>query len=183
MKAEFRMHPRDLSADRGRDDWSKTLNALMGEFISDLVRIKGGGEYKVLVQMDRNLPTDYLVVYINASQGEGLVPYYPYAYDWERAPKWANWWTANCHGVTIWHEDKPSFSVDSGAWHSAHRITEASQKTIDIPLGIDWRTLCFERPESAVARIKMGTYREDEPSPTTDPNRWGFFDGLRKFIP
>lgn len=183
MKAELRVHPRDFMADRHREDWNKTMNALMGEFISDLIKVKGAGEYEVRVWMNHSLTSDYVTIYIDASQRGSTVPYYPYPYDWERAPKWANWRTVDGVGATIWHEAKPTLLADLGAWRSTHRIARANQVAVDIPVGIDWRSLCFERPESAVARLKMGTYIEEEPSPTTNPNQWGLFEGLKRFIP
>lgn len=183
MRAELRVHPMNFTSGRSSEEWNRTVNALMGELISDLIKVKGAGSYKVVVRMDNSRLSDSVVIYVDASQGEPFVPHYPYSRDWEYAPRWANWWTASSLGITTWHESKPTFSAGYGEWQSDQRVARAGHVSIDIPVGIDWRTLCFERPESAVARLKMGTYTNDDPPPNEDSGRWGFLEGLKKFIP
>lgn len=71
--------------------------------------------------------------------------------DWSQAPEWANWWAVDGNGAT-WYEYEPiadrlgDWTVgndwdDMGQWDSAGDI--------EIPIGIDWRTLKEQRQKEA----------------------------------
>lgn len=78
------------------------------------------------------------------ADAEGVQP------DWSKAPEWAQWWTVNPTGLVSWSETEPvPTSVGFGHWDV--RISGARWEVkgvIDIPLGIDWRTLKQRRPHA-----------------------------------
>lgn len=74
--------------------------------------------------------------------------------DWTQAPEWAQWWTVDPDGSVYWYEQKPilATTVDYCGWQP--KTIEGYQQgymvpdgEVDIPLGIDWRTLKFRRPQ------------------------------------
>lgn len=65
--------------------------------------------------------------------------------DWSKAPEWVMWWAVDAEGQSWWYEEEPSLG-DIG-WYNGGESVEA--EWIDIPLGIDWRTLKERRPELA----------------------------------
>lgn len=67
--------------------------------------------------------------------------------DWSEAPEWANWWSVDADGDIFWSEIKPMPHKSSASWQidfSKGRVD--FDQNIDIPIGIDWRTLIEERP-------------------------------------
>ena len=63
--------------------------------------------------------------------------------DWSNAPGWAQWYAIDVGGDAYWWEDEP----DCGflQWLSNDEFCEA--KTVDLPIGIDWRLCKWQRPE------------------------------------
>lgn len=85
--------------------------------------------------------------------------------DWSKAPAWARWWTVDANGTVLWHEQEPTRHNNALFWHSAGRtnwsernrersrrgrrprIDPSQNEQIEIPVGVDWRTLIERRPE------------------------------------
>ncbi len=68
--------------------------------------------------------------------------------DWASAPAEANWHVVNPDGTQMWSVNEPDqqrsrWSVDGRWW--------IETKDIDIPLGVDWRLLKFQRPQEEPA--------------------------------
>lgn len=69
--------------------------------------------------------------------------------DWTKAPQWAMWWAVDCDGYAWWYRYEPS--CDGDAWGDDNPDTGNGKSFkdayfIDIPIGIDWRTLKRQRP-------------------------------------
>lgn len=64
--------------------------------------------------------------------------------DWSKAPAQAMWWCVDADGDEAWHEQEPT--VRGWSWASGGDCV-VSDERIDIPLGIDWRTLIEKRPQ------------------------------------
>lgn len=72
--------------------------------------------------------------------------------DWGSAPEWAQWWAVDGNdGIANWWFVEPYADSISGQWlHNFHGESDANAFAghIEIPIGIDWRTLIRQRPES-----------------------------------
>lgn len=73
--------------------------------------------------------------------------------DWTQAPEWATWWAVDADGYAWWYRYEPQ--QDATSWYddesfSAHGKSFKNAYHVDIPLGVDWRTLKFKRPETEV---------------------------------
>lgn len=63
--------------------------------------------------------------------------------DWEKAPDWAMWWAVNANGQAFWHEKQPTiFAI---MWEATW--TAKYDRMVEIPVGMDWRIVIFQRPE------------------------------------
>ena len=70
--------------------------------------------------------------------------------DWSQAPPWANWWAveyaAGEVGLAYWFANKPI--TDYAEWvDSVTGERGILIDTVDLPLGVDWRTTLRRRPE------------------------------------
>ena len=78
---------------------------------------------------------------------------------WFQAQEWANWWAVDPNGYACWFEAEPilSLTVTYSGW-VAKTIQGVQQGKalwageIDIPIGIDWRTLKQQRPREEGAQ-------------------------------
>lgn len=72
--------------------------------------------------------------------------------DWSSAPKWAMWWACDAGGDAFWWESKPIWLANSyfAGWIDKNEFCGSVKvaRTVEIPLGCDWRTLIRQRPES-----------------------------------
>jgi hypothetical protein len=62
--------------------------------------------------------------------------------DWSQAPSWSNWWAVDANGRAWWEQSEPTISLNLWSHTAAFQFADA----IDIPTGIDWRTLKECRP-------------------------------------
>lgn len=69
---------------------------------------------------------------------------YEIAPDWEKAPDWAMWWSVNANGQAFWHERQPTIFVVM--WEATW--TAKFDRLVKVPVGMDWRILLFQRPET-----------------------------------
>lgn len=69
--------------------------------------------------------------------------------DWSKAPEWAQWGAIEPDGNVSWHETEPQ--VVLFYWFGDGRNERAIGVFIDIPLGVDWRLLKFQRPQEEPA--------------------------------
>ena len=74
--------------------------------------------------------------------------------DWSRAPAWAQWWACDPNGWGHWFEEEPllSLTITYCGWvpktiNGVQIGAELWAGEIEIPLGIDWRTLIEPRPQ------------------------------------
>lgn len=65
--------------------------------------------------------------------------------DWSKAPEWAQWWAIDPDCNVTWHKKEPE--VIFWYWFSEGGETDVGN-FVDIPLGIDWRTLKEKRPDA-----------------------------------
>lgn len=65
--------------------------------------------------------------------------------DWSKVPEWAEWVTVDADGRVYHFEAEPEVFAGDGFFYSDSE--QKSADIIDIPLGIDWRTLKWRRPE------------------------------------
>lgn len=73
--------------------------------------------------------------------------------DWPNSPKWANWWAVDPDGSTMWYEEEPYRyeTVSFCGWgpkimYGSEQGMKVGSVSIDLPLGIDWRTTLHQRP-------------------------------------
>lgn len=66
--------------------------------------------------------------------------------DWTQAPAWANFWTRDVGGVTMWWETKPFYDGRIGAWMCEDESLRA--RGLDLPL-------LRQRPQSALAKSEQ----------------------------
>lgn len=69
--------------------------------------------------------------------------------DWADVPEWAQWGAIEPDGNVSWHETEPQ--VVLFYWFGDGRNERAIGVFVDIPLGIDWRLLKFQRPQEEPA--------------------------------
>jgi hypothetical protein len=79
--------------------------------------------------------------------------------DWSTAPKLANWWAVDANGSASWYEFEPTLyeTATFCGWSRptirGFRFGETRDDAhIEIPLGVDWRTLKYKREEREVER-------------------------------
>ena len=78
-----------------------------------------------------------------AAIAQMIAAYDALAPDWSQAPDGAEWYTIDAENQCYWHIDEPIYD---GEWWS--NTAEFSGFT-EIPLGVDWRLLKWQRPEVA----------------------------------
>lgn len=73
--------------------------------------------------------------------------------DWSQAPKWAEWWAVDCDGFAMWYEEEPLLyeTVTFCGWgpkviYGSEQGMKMGAGEIEIPLGVDWRTLKEKKP-------------------------------------
>ena len=66
--------------------------------------------------------------------------------DWSQAPEWAMWWAVDADERAYWHEKEPEIGSVGFIWRSAGTHSY-NHHFVELPLGIDWRTLKQRRPE------------------------------------
>lgn len=73
--------------------------------------------------------------------------------DWTAAPEWARWWAIDADGQWFWHQVEPIMHQtvsacrwDVGCLNGIPQGDWLFGGHIDIPLGVDWRTLKERRP-------------------------------------
>lgn len=165
-----------------REDLEKSMNTMMGQFVADLVATKGAGQYEIRASRRDSMTSDSMVWHFDARLVDGSRPGFPYPF-WEEIPEWATFWTVSALGAIKLHELKPILVQQAGAWYSKGRSVILKEQVV-IPIGIDWRTLCFERPVSMVTRIKdEAQAAHDKAYPPENESSWGAFGWLQKFIP
>lgn len=76
--------------------------------------------------------------------------------DWLQAPEWGMWWACDPNGWASWYQEEPvlHITVSYSGWiaMTINGIEQGASlwaKEIEIPLGIDWRTLIEQRPTEA----------------------------------
>lgn len=67
--------------------------------------------------------------------------------DWSQPPTWANWWAIAADGCVGWYPVEPQLLAAFGEWRTPVDTSALHDGMIDIPLGIDWRTLKQQRPQ------------------------------------
>lgn len=73
--------------------------------------------------------------------------------DWSQAPEWAQWWAVDPTGWACWYQEEPILmvTVTYAGWvaKTVNGIQIGAALwagEIEIPTGIDWRTLKEKRP-------------------------------------
>lgn len=180
MQARVRFHERNLSVGRHQasDEFEKSMNTMLGQFVADLIAAKGAGQYQIGVKLERDFASDYSTFVLDARLLDGSRPGFPYPV-WENVPEWASFWTVGVTGRILIHEFKPQVLLGVDGWESRGRV--AALERVEVPIGIDWRTLCFERPTSVMLRNKLAV--EDARQSLSEPSGWGMFEAFRKFLP
>ena len=78
--------------------------------------------------------------------------------DWSQAPEWAKWYTIDADGVATFFDVEPEWEMfewvidwrsdpDAPSYPNEPLILDAPK--IDVPIGVDWRLLKWQRPEVA----------------------------------
>lgn len=78
--------------------------------------------------------------------------------DWSQAPEWAQWYTIDADGVATFFDVEPEWEMfewvidwrsdpDAPSYPNEPLILDAPK--IDVPIGVDWRLLKWQRPEVA----------------------------------
>lgn len=65
--------------------------------------------------------------------------------DWSQAPEWAEWWAVDADGQVLWLTKQP-FILGAG-WANPGGVTRRAE-SINLPLGVDWRTTLQRRPRA-----------------------------------
>lgn len=74
------------------------------------------------------------------AEGEGVQP------DWSQAPDWAEWWTVDADGEQTFWVKEPQIDRYRAMWYMDASNCEIL-KDVEIPIGIDWRTLKQRKPQ------------------------------------
>lgn len=74
----------------------------------------------------------------------GLVDAYDaLAPDWNKAPEWARWYVISSDGTCLWMSGRPDIMHALSEWGGGGAWVSTA-RSVEIPLGIDWR-LCIWR--------------------------------------
>ena len=65
--------------------------------------------------------------------------------DWDNAPEWAHWWAVEPDGIARWYAEQPS--IEDAWWGEEPSSLFGHDKTVNLPLGCDWRMTLRKRPE------------------------------------
>lgn len=167
----------DYEGMKFQDEVANQLNGELARAIADEIRVRGGGEYRVSASMQRNLTSDSMRFVIHAHAIDEVKT--PCPYNWSALPRWAMYWTVSATGIVCLHEMEPVIFIHDGVWTSRGRLREDG--FVEIPIGIDWRTLCFERPGIAAAKREMVAAEAHEKLMQERTNgRWGILRAIRK---
>ena len=112
-------------------------------------------------EFDYETHDDLKFVYCNEDEGDGPVIVYIMANrlptapepDWSQAPEWAEWWAVDgavepCENSnSCWFENEPTQGDNATWWITVERGMSQSDRVVDLPIGIDWRTTLRKRPE------------------------------------
>lgn len=135
-----------------RDKEAVERGQWFADFISDVLKVKGAGEYLIHFAMPPlNSPHDHVTFEIEACMIDTTRLNVPHPV-WETLPSWANWWTVSATGKIRVFAEKPEVDKLGGMWWQPNQSKFLLAGNIDIPIGIDWRTLCFERPRHMLDR-------------------------------
>lgn len=190
MEAKIKVNHRDLIDRQTSNRFEEGMNAVVAHFIADLISARGAGDYKVLLRRESYPAGDYIRFHITARLSDGSPVDVPYP-NWERIPANYNWWTVDYDGGVTWHERKPEAHQTKTRWlgwisEGAMGGPMDSSGTVSIPLGIDWRTLCFQRPEHLLATydaVEEPPHAERKADPDATGRGPGWLSSLRKFLP
>lgn len=78
----------------------------------------------------------------NRREVAGLVP--NIEPDWQKAPRWAQWFAIDANGVRSWYEQKPNLHEDDGFWMSLFGESVGSRGRA--PTFPQWQESLRERP-------------------------------------
>lgn len=85
------------------------------------------------------------------SQVASLVAAYDaLAPDWSQAPEWAQWYAIDANGEAAWYSIEPMADDQDFCWfilNDGSQPVPLDADMVDIPLGVDWRLLKWQRPE------------------------------------
>lgn len=66
--------------------------------------------------------------------------------DWKEAPDTAMWWAVNAFGSALWWAKEPERIGNHAVEWSSMLCDPVFHRQLNIPIGIDWRTLKVKRP-------------------------------------
>lgn len=178
---EFKVEVHDRFAGlKHADEFEKAMNLALGRFAADAVKMLGAGEFEVVVHQQR-YASDYMIFYFCVRDTNGHRMRLPYP-QWDVIPDRYAFATVSAIGQMIYHELEPRREDEHGRWSSSGRM-ETATNLVAIPIGVDWRTLIFERPTSPVFRAVSAKKQEAQGVLSPESQGWGFLSGLRKFLP
>ncbi len=93
-----------------------------------------------------------LLAYEAKSTVQAMVAAYDaLAPDWSQAPEWAQWCAVVPGGRALWSETPLVLLTEGDGWTDEDAIGLWSWAgwIVDLPLGVDWRLLKWQRPEVA----------------------------------
>lgn len=70
--------------------------------------------------------------------------------DWSQAPEWAQWYAIDANGEAAWYSIEPMADDQDFCWfilNDGSQPVPLDADMVDIPLGVDWRLLKWQRPE------------------------------------
>lgn len=181
MKSSF---SRPASYGSLHDDEARLRGEYMAAFIADVIQVRRAGDFVVVVAFPQHQTLDGFFMEVEARDKDGHALNVPYP-TWEELPDWAMWWTASALGNVCIHVEKPELDYKGGIWWHPNNSKFAFRGgPIEIPLGVDWRTLCFERPlrKTLPQPSRSETYPQSaqvyEPISEAQPISW-----WRRFVP
>lgn len=183
MEQRIGFDERELLNDRLRlsEEFEKSMNVALANYVADLLAIRGAGDYQIVIFLERNLSSDRSIYHLAARDRDGARVNFPRTPDWDSLPDNVNWWTVSAVGQVVWHELEPTVLLEQGCWVSAGRMYV--RPALEIPLGIDWRTLRLERPTNTIARHKA--MAAPAPAQENSPlaKRWGILRTFGRLLP
>jgi hypothetical protein len=134
----------DLSYGSLHIEEDRIRGEFFANFVADIIQVRRAGEFVVAMAFPQHFTSDRVIFEVEARDKDGNALNIPYPV-WDDLPKWAMWWTVSALGDVHVHAVKPELHDLGGAWRAKGTFVSAGLP-IKIPLGVDWRTLCFERP-------------------------------------
>lgn len=102
-----------------------------------------------------------------------------YMPDWSKAPEWANWYSINENGLSIWYSHRPE-SSEHGYWHNGSSIKNKYVAHRSLPATPFWKHLVYSRPSLSQRDERPITGRHGPECTCTEEDEKAFIELLQE---